>query len=386
MEAVTLTVTVNGRYSQHLPLVRTGTAEYRVLLGSVEAGTHVIRTAIDREATAVQLREEGVASSKIVRIEAIAKTDPAYEALSFAPFLYARPNTIGRFTDVPVFMWYEREPTSRGVRYRYSAVFTNEDGGTPADRLMATWGRTTDIEYVYSVELDRAGQVIDDDIQGPEHKILRFKGRREGQHPLLWVSTDNNMVLDSGATRIRYAPAPVSFPLDGVSREAVMDAHPWLYSVASHELAREKKIVPGAPPGNGTIPDPRTFIYVEACGDIGDAALAFEVLVGDTWVPSDRGVARYRIQRDGCFRVAIPIGSARPSAVRRLRAVAHPRATSNGTPAAAGTSTARTTVRLDRVNAVFMLDDAYAPGESMLRWTESAEIPVGGPPLEIPVR
>ena len=32
-------------------------------------------------------------------------------------------------------------------------------------------------------------------MQGPEHKILPFKGRREGRHPLLWVVTENNMVL-----------------------------------------------------------------------------------------------------------------------------------------------------------------------------------------------
>ena len=36
---------------------------------------------------------------------------PITLALALAPFVYARPNTVGRFTDVPVFMWYEREPT-----------------------------------------------------------------------------------------------------------------------------------------------------------------------------------------------------------------------------------------------------------------------------------
>ena len=45
----------------------------------------------------------------------------------------------------------------RGERLRYSVVFSNEDGGTPSDRLMATWGRLTDIEYVYAVERDTDG-------------------------------------------------------------------------------------------------------------------------------------------------------------------------------------------------------------------------------------
>ena len=65
-----------------------------------------------------------------------------YVAQSMAPILHARPNTVGRFTDLPILMWYEVVPTARGQQYRYSVIFTNEDGGTETDRLMATWGRT----------------------------------------------------------------------------------------------------------------------------------------------------------------------------------------------------------------------------------------------------
>ena len=107
-----------------------------------------------------------------------------YLALAHAPFIYERPNASGRFTDVPVFMWYESEETeSTARRFRYSVIFTNEDGGTPADRLMATWGRTTDIEYVYSVLMDSTGAIQGEDIQGPEHKILPFDGKREASSP-----------------------------------------------------------------------------------------------------------------------------------------------------------------------------------------------------------
>ena len=207
-------------------------------------------------------------------------------------------------------MWYEIEPSARGTRYRYSVIFTNEDGGTPADRLMATWGRTTDIEYVYSVELDNKGEILDDDIQGPRHEILPFNGRREGRHPLLWVCTSNNMVLPQGATRVRYAPAPVPFPLRDVSREAVMDAHPWLYEVMARELTREGKIAADPEPGRGTIPDPRRFAIVEACGALEEKALAFAIRVGTQWISSDRDRIQYRIVRDGCFRAAIPLPQA----------------------------------------------------------------------------
>src|SRR5207247_10557863 len=107
-------------------------------------------------------------------------------ALSRAPILHARANTVGRFTDLPVVMWYEVVPTSRGRQFRYSVIFTNEDGGTATDRLMATWGRTTDIEFVYGVELDAHDAVIAEEFQGPGHEVPPFKGQHEAKHPLLW--------------------------------------------------------------------------------------------------------------------------------------------------------------------------------------------------------
>jgi hypothetical protein len=378
-EAVVFRLTLDGRYSQHLPIVRTGTADYRVLLGAVSPGTHVLRVAIDTAATARELRTSA-ATARVSRVETIGKSDPRHDALSRAPMLYARPNTINRFTDVPVFMWYEREPTARGTRYRYSVIFTNEDGGTPTDRLMATWGRTTDIEYVYSAEVAANGEVLAEDIQGPEHEILQFAGTREGRNPLLWVSTDNNMVLPQGASDIRYAPAPVPFDLAGVSREAIMDAHSWLYALAAQELEREGKIVANAPPGNKTIPDPRTFVYIEACGTVGNAALAFEVNAGGTWWPSDRGMTPYRLVRDGCFRAAVPVGAGtRREDIRGVRVLAHPRPPRTGEAAQTPNP-----VRLERINTVFMLDEEHRPGKPLLAWAGPAAI-TPSTPLEVAI-
>ncbi|MEO6212740.1 MAG: hypothetical protein ABIP65_03835 [Vicinamibacterales bacterium] len=87
---------------------------------------------------------------------------------------------LGRHAMCAPAAWYEIEPTARGTRYRYAVIFTNEDGGTPADRLMATWGRTTDIEYLYSVEIDRTAAILDAGIQGPE-QVLPFKERPDGR-------------------------------------------------------------------------------------------------------------------------------------------------------------------------------------------------------------
>ncbi|MGH9175300.1 MAG: hypothetical protein ACRD1H_13135, partial [Vicinamibacterales bacterium] len=391
-------------------------------LGPLEPGSHTIRIEVDSALTSPDLRGEG-ATVGTITFEHMAEAAPTHTAVSMAPFVYARPNTVGRFTDLPVFMWYELEPTPRGTRYRYSMIFTNEDGGTPTDRLMATWGRTTDIEYLYSVEVDRKGVIVAEDFQGPDHEVLPFAGTREGRHPLLWVSTENNMVLDRGTTRVRYAPAPAAFPLRDVSREAVMDRHPWLYAVMSKELIREGKIVPDAAPGTDTISDPRRFVYLEACGELGGAALAFAILVeggtereteggteggtlvppnrkgippkgngippgrkglppGPQWIASDRGVRDYRIVRDGCFRAAIPLpASLGARDVRAVRAQAYARP-----PSADAPPTPAGSVRLTRLNTVFMLDERYNPGASRFEWQGSLTLAPDGPPVEIPVR
>lgn len=283
-EAVVLAITLDDRPAQHLPIVRTGRADYQVLLGAVAGGRHSVSIETEPSLTASALRGNRAATVERIVVDQTLESASNYQAISRAPFVYARPDTVGRFTDVPVLMWYEVEPSARGSRYRYSVIFTNEDGGTPADRLMATWGRTTDIEYIYSVEVDANGVAIDEDMQGPKHEILRFNGTREGRHPLLWVSTENNMVLDQGTTAVRYGPAPTLAELNQVSREAVMDAHPWTYEVMAKELMREGKIVADAPAGQGTIPDPRRFVYLEACAEAGNNALGASVNVNGTWV------------------------------------------------------------------------------------------------------
>jgi hypothetical protein len=336
-EGVMLTVMLDAGLHSSLPITRTGRAEYRVLLGFRGAGVHHLHIDQVNRLTARDLRERDSAIVEEIAIEQI--TGQEGYILSLAPFIHARPDTVGKFTDVPVFSWYEEEPTPNGTRYRFSVIFTNEDGGTPADRLMATWGRTTDIEYIYSVEVDRSRRIISEDMQGPKHEILPFRGWRDGTQPQLYVSTENNMVLDRGSSTVRYAPAPVGFPLVDVAREAVMDANPWLYEVMARELAREGKIVADAPPGKGVIPDPRRYAYLEGCGVVGDNALAFSVRVNGEWIPSDRGMPEYRIVRDGCFRAAIPLpADASARDIRAVRVHAHARQDKTTTTAVRFTS------------------------------------------------
>ncbi len=137
--------------------------------------------------------------------------------------------------------------------------------------MLATWGRLTDIEYVYGIEFDQAGHVIEETFQGKDHEIVPFRGKREGRHPLLYVVTDNNMVKDAGTTEQRFALAPIQFDLTDASREKVMDENPWTYAVAAREARREGRVVKAPAPGSKQIFDPRRYAVVELCTAADDA-------------------------------------------------------------------------------------------------------------------
>jgi len=383
-EAAAVKIFVDGKYSQHLLLARGAEdADYHVTLGPIAAGEHRLRI---EAAPVLSSAQAGPAVISKADIVVITPAGDDYVAQSMAPVLYARPNTVGRFTDLPVFMWYEIVPVPQGRQFRYSVVFSNEDGGTSTDRLMATWGRTTDVEFVYGVTLNGRGQVVAEEFQGPDHEVLPFRGKHEGAHPLQWVSTDNNMVSESGSAEVRYAPQPQRFDLTDASREIVMDAHPWIYTLAAKEMVREKKLVDDAPAGSGKIPDPRRFVFVEACTALQNAAVAFSVRAPDAsgtarWFASDRGLRQFRIVRTGCFRGGVPLpeGAGRPDAIRFKAYSLPPRANA---PAPPGPGS----VALTRVNGVFIVEDSYVPRPTGFSWTGSVPLALDGDWREVPIR
>jgi hypothetical protein len=383
-EAAVLTLSVDGALRQHVVLARGTLGDYRVLLGALGKGEHRLTLALDTRHSARGIEAVEIES---VTVDAVAAEEPGHEALAHAPILHTRKGSLGRFSDVPLVAWVETFPAADGGReLRYSIVFSHEDGGTPLDRLMATWGRATDIELVYAVELDAQGRTRRAEYQGKDHVTTAFAGRREGLHPVLYVVTSNNMVSDRGPATPRMALAPVPFSLDGVSRETVMDVHPWTHEVSAAEVRREGLVVDGARPGSKRIPDPRRFLFLEACAAVTDSRLAFEVgLRGSdgmlAWHASDAGRPAFRVARGGCFRagVALPSGAA-ASDVRALRLRAHtrpPHRDEAPLPKGAGSA------RIERVNRLFGLGQDDRPGPSLFSWSGGTELAPDGPPLEL---
>ena len=139
-------------------------------------------------------------------------------------------------------------------------------------------------------------------------------------------------------------------------------------------------IVDDDTPGKGTIPDPRRFVTIEACGELRNATLSFSINVDGQWISSDRG-ADYFIARDGCFRAAIPAPRAITAQdIRGLRAHAHRR------PSKDQQSTPAGPLRLTRINKVFTYDRDYQPVASLVSWTGSIELQPGGAAVELPYK
>lgn len=392
-EAAVLRLEVDGNYSQHLFLTRGASpSEYKVMLGPLAAGKHTLTLARDTDAWLRAPKSVAIARIGIAPVPASA---PERAAVELAPILYARPNTVGRFSDVPLLMWYEVDQTERGSRIRYSVIFSNEDGGTPADRLLATWGRLTDIEYVYGIEFDRDGKVLEETFQGKDHEIVPFKGRREGRHPLLYVITDNNMVKDKGTTGQRFAPAPIAFDLTDASREKVMDENPWTYAVTAQEARREKRVAKSPRPGSKRIFDPNRYAVVELCTASDDTTFAtFTFSIGVSrggraprFFDSTYGVKEFRISRspdnfpNSCFRgsVALPQGTT-PADIVSLQVRAHTRPPRKDEPAPRGPSGP---AHLRRVNKVFLMSASDLPEPSLFSWTGSAALPLDGAPATL---
>lgn len=392
-EAAALELKVDGRYSQHLFLTQGAhAAEYRVALGRLDRGRHQLTVLFDAGSSGSDVR---AAEVKAVAIAPAVAGSLDGAALAHSPILHARPDTLGRFSDVPLVMWYEREPTARGIRTRYSVVFSNEDGGTPSDRLMATWGRLTDIEYVYGVELDPQGRVLSEQFQSRDHKLVPFSGRHEAAHPLLYVVTDNNMLDDHGEATLRVALVPIPFDLTNTSREAVMDAHPWTYRVSVAEARREGRVDEAARPGDHKLPDPRRFVTLEACAPAEDATIAFSVGVhgprGELrWFDSDGGRKEFRIARrphefpTGCFRGAVALAAGVAAAdVAGLRFRAFTRvAEKEEPPLPKGSGRAQ----LQSVNTLFLLGPDDLPGPRLFSWRGDVALVPDGPPFEIAIK
>lgn len=309
-ESAVLSIDVDGRYVTDLVVVSARRTPRSLALGQLARGVHLVRFrfAADRSpagARQVNLRDVLVSA---------AATGDAQLARRHQPVLIGRvlPELGTPFqnatTDTPLLAWHEVQasPVPGARRFAYSIIWSNEDGGTDSPALMARWGRTTDIEWVYAVDVDAAGNRVGTAyFHGPGHATLPFTGRYEGDHPVLQTCTVNNTVCDQAAGPMRFFLAADQTRPTRRAREYLMDTNAWTYPVMAEELEREGKIESPSDPATPAVGDQRTYLYLEVDKDTAPApgvAPSLAVLVrlrtGPTLYRSDHGRPTWGIARD----------------------------------------------------------------------------------------
>ncbi|MEV5711282.1 hypothetical protein [Actinoallomurus sp. NPDC052274] len=374
-ESAVLSLFVDGRYATDDVVPAAFPIKREFALGRLRAGRHTLRLrlAADRSPGRT-VRVSGVA------FRTVAAGSPAYTDLAHAPVLYGRNGTGGTSTgpfqnaatDTPLVAWHEDVPAATpGHRLlTYSYIWSNEDGGTSTPQLMARWGRTTDIEWIYQVEVDARGRRVPGTavFQAPNHVTQPFAGTYEGDHPLLQTCTLNNNICDKVDDPMRFSLSTAQ-TLDATTeaREQIMDRNPWTYWVAAAEAHREGRVAADPPTTSQTlIADPRDYLYLVVRKQTIDppngtdwVGLSIGVrLKGDpTLYRSDHLFPDRSINRDlpAATTVQLPPGT-KPSDVAEIIGIRVP-ATSTDTGA---------TIKVKAINRAFFLGRDDQPGASFV--------------------
>jgi hypothetical protein len=381
-EAAVLNVRVDGRWvADVVTFAGQESFRYETALGRVGRGRHTVTVALDRAKSPVR-------RARIRRLEPWIA--PSHDLVArHAPILYGRdlPEIPGRYenahTDVPMLAYHARSSADGQTTIEYTTIWSNEDGGTNTPALMARWGRTTDIEWIYRVTLAPDGSVVSAVYHGPDHETLPFTGAREADHPLLQTATSNNNLLQVTDKRLTsgyrfFLNTERTLPAQR-AREAAMDAEPWTYQVMAREIVREGRIEPMPDPATPEVSDQRNYLFAEVDKDTSYATppasgswvgTALEVLVDGRWYSSHHGEPTWSIQRDdpAATTVELPPGTTAAD-VEAVKAVAVP----------VGTPPADWRIDVTSLNRGFFLGEDYMPGPSFLSWRGTATLTPAAP-------
>jgi len=393
-ESAVVSAYVDGHYAADIVITSAGRVARQFALGHLRAGSHELRL---HYAAGRSLSKAGVARLRHIGFKTVPRTSPSYAAARYAPVLFGRAiGTVGgsgpfqnNHTDPPLVAWHEVLPVAGHPGRRlleYSVVWSNEDGGTSTPALMAQWGRTTDIEWIYRVQINARGRRVPGTgvFQSPGHVTTAFRGKLDGTHPLLQTCTNNNNVCDSKLLhKLHQKPDAMRFALStrdvrpaGQPREHLMDIHPWTYQVTAREMLREGKVTAPTDANNSEMGNPRRYLYVAVnhaavpATSAGAVGLAVDVLLknGNTYT-SNHGVAQWTINRDdpAATTVKLPAGTAATDVVSiSVRRVAIAPDTT-------------TTLTVTDLNRAFFLGHSYLPGPSFASFHGSVSLTDAAP-------
>ena len=176
-------------------------------------------------------------------------------------------------------MWHDINMEDSNKRITYSLILSNEDSrvGVGLADLMYSYGRTTDIEWMYEVLLSPSGDILNEIFQGASHVTTNFEGTKIGMHPILKNATLNCNFTDVGISDYKFFLSPVFTANDDYTREILMDENPWTYRIMAEELINENRYEETADPESVIISDVRNYLYIEYGGSTSGQNITLEI-------------------------------------------------------------------------------------------------------------
>ncbi len=283
-ESATLIVIIDGEltaYNQDIVLYAGQSPHlYYTSLGPISEGGHSIQFKFDDV--------KSTAGAYLIEIEHIELTDIATidvdtDALTHSPVLYGRDLLSwneSTFTDIPLIIWHDINMVGSNKRITYSIIFSNEDSrvGVGLADLMYSYGRTTDIEWIYEVLLSPGGDILSEVFQGASHITTDFDGNKIGRHPILKNATLNCNFTDVGISDYKFFQSPIFTANDDYTREILMDENPWIYRIMAEELINEDRYEDPADPESVIISDVQNYLYIEYGGSTSGQNITLEIV------------------------------------------------------------------------------------------------------------
>jgi hypothetical protein len=390
-ESADLTVAVDGRHVADLLVLSASPLTRQVMLGELTAGQHQIQLGFG---SASRPETKGITVTA-TQVRVVTPNDPGHTIARNAPVLYGR--SLGKpgdglqntWTDTPLVAWHETRAMPDGHQLlEYSIVWSNEDGGTNTPALLAQWGRTTDIEWIYRVQVAADGTRIPGTgvYQAAGHGTVAFSGTYDGSHPLLQTCTVNNNVCpNSGSSPLRFFPSFAATRDAGRAREELMDNNPWTYRIMYLEARREGKFAAKAQTAGLSVSDERNYLFLETDkvttppnvdNPVHFLGTSYGVTLrgSGTVYWSDDGLALISIQRDLPATTAIKLPSGhQPSDVTAIYAKRVP----------VGSPTPTGSVTVTRIERAFMLDGQALPLPTAIRWSGSVALTAAHPTAQL---
>lgn len=265
-ESAVLTIFIDGEYNNDI-IIYNGSENhmYQQMIGFLSVGSHTIDVYFNYNKSSPLASNIHLESGEVINLS---DTNIDLDASNYSPILYGRNifawNESNR-TDIPLIMYYDINYSNDIKTITYSIIFSNEDSrvGIGLSDMMLSWGRTTDIEWIYEVSLNSQGEIINEIFQGASHTPTIFNGQKLGNHPYLINATANCNFSDTGTSDYIFFLPPININTEGHTREYIMDQNPWSYKIMGQELINENKYEEDQNPFDWEMSDVRNYLYIE---------------------------------------------------------------------------------------------------------------------------